>query len=278
KPEKREILKYKNQKKIFFNNGEEKEKILSLQIFTLNLIKGLKLSKDQLQKIWEISCKAQKLHQRYKGEEQKLYGEMEKSFSEFKKEDELNLGFSKNVERKTATTNHKYKVFKKRFCQEMNLLEDQVLKLLSPQQKERLKEYHPHIIPRKYWSPKEELWAFLKMIHKMSERRWNHFQNRALPRILKRRQRFIKKRCNFSLDEWLLFLEYLRSLSEKELRKQKKGILSQVWKETKEERIRRELAEIHKRKYGSIGKVGKYLLHPYSAEIIQKLLKKGESQ
>lgn len=262
---------------------KEKIKQLTQEIHTINLLKTLQLTEEQLEKLLPLAKKSGEIHHKYKEIQDQLSGEMEKAFKDFKREDEKNQGFSQEVERRTARASSLGKKLKKKFCDEINELEKQAMALLTLQQRKKLEAYRPTLFPRPISTWEDQAVQFLQRVRRLPAWKWEFQRDHLIQQVLKRTgaKKKIKKGGNHGAKKQIGdMLDKVRKMSPQEFQREKGKIIQSFRSKDRVTELRERLAEIHKGAYGDIGPAGRFLLHGHAAEVIETTLqnKKGASK
>jgi hypothetical protein len=106
------------------------------------LVRKLNLNRRQATRLLPIVEKAAKLHIENYQEQARLQPELIDAFTEFAREDSLNQGFSRAVERRTATVSHRAREIREQLSTDLLELEKQAAAFLTESQLQRLDPDH----------------------------------------------------------------------------------------------------------------------------------------
>ncbi len=105
------------------------------------LVPGLELNRGQARRLMPILEQAAELHLDAYEQQAQFLPEIIEAFGEFAQEDQLNQGFTRKVERRTARLNHRAKELRDKYTEDLAALEKQATAVLSASQRERLESW-----------------------------------------------------------------------------------------------------------------------------------------
>jgi hypothetical protein len=106
-------------------------------------VRELALSREQAQRLLPLVEQAAALHiESYEWEAQ-LLPEMIEAYADFAREDQLNQGFTKDVERRTGRVHRQAKEAREEITEQLLALEEEAAESLTPTQIELLETFHP---------------------------------------------------------------------------------------------------------------------------------------
>ncbi len=190
---------------------EEKLVLLKEEIYSINLIDRLDLDADQV----AVILKQSRLARPYFEAGRKMIREIRllqlTAFREFKAEDELNRGFTREVELNAARTDHLEKEIRDRVIAKANQLSVPVYEKLTLEQLGTIEGYKPFLFPQEHRD---------REMVKKSDRRWS-----TVARILETAHSLSPKRYRRDRDEMVkdIFNQLPRPVAPKSKGRGKKG-------------------------------------------------------
>lgn len=299
---------------LLLTDGEAEEKkgtskILEIQrlkeeIYSINLINLLGLNADQIDVILAQSELARPLIETYAATLPEIYAFQFSAFSEFKKEDEEDQGFSPQVEWYAAKATRLEKRLKEKMIGRLNTLAEPVRRVLTEDQRYILEIYEPVLFPedrrRGRYDPSLQ-WRLdtvretLREAVDLSDGRFKREKDRLIRRIVNtlpkhsirgglnknRRDRKGAKRGR-ERSNWFEdrdeaherieeILDELRRVPEETREGAIEEVLATKIFPTKVQQMVREMHEIHQSKHPRLSQAARFLLNPDAAAYLKKM-------
>ena len=116
---------------------------LGREVVSLQLVAKLKLSPSQRQALYPVVEQAAAAAADYERRQAELLPPRLEAYAAFKAEDEKDQGFTPEVERRTARLHHQELELRGEYMKRVGPLEDQVRKILTPEQLAQVETYDP---------------------------------------------------------------------------------------------------------------------------------------
>ena len=259
---------------------------LTQEIQILSLLNRLSPTRDQEDALLPLAAEARTLHEEYKKKAEACRLKMEKAFQALKTEDEADRGLSKAVQKAASKANNEFKELASTYKTRMLTLEGDVRALLTPEQMRGVETFKPPVLDRGRIRapgparPRKKKRKVSKEEQLLREVRTAHAG--ALARIeadlvrlqiereeMKREEGYPPSRRRAREAEIRLFFQRLRALEEESFEAQLPALCREIKPKTRLEELRAAL----KAASGGIpplGRIGKYLLSPLTAELLEK--------
>ena len=282
-----------------FSEKARQVRNLFQDISPVNLLNGLYLTGDQMKKILALAKKAQTIKEKFLGKNAYLYisalDEAEKAyknlFNEVMKGDPAREGG--DIEREAVTINHRLKKMQdnsvRNISNEFSVLDYELSKILTPEQKQVIDTFQPCLIPPKdlknpvragQASSNDRAIQILRRVRDISDRVWNHRKYRMVSHMIERfsRHRSImtEKEKEKELERLLFLFDKVRSMSNTDFEFEKENIAEEL---KPADRVHELREEIHKRepyqRRPKASKAVRFLLHKRVIPILEERIAKA---
>lgn len=261
------------------DEGKLRDEIRAWEIkaATWGALRRLEITDEQARGLLDVAKKAAEARADYEVKLTKLREQQEEAFTSFRTEDIRNTGFTPKVENAAAVADHEEIALNKKHADRISELEKAAP--LTEEQREMIAIFKPEnpvpLFDRRDAPPlPPDLGAFVRKLRRLSDgefgREKEELRNEFL-RVIDARTRESEDlvACLARADE---ALKQIRALPDERVNRDVPRIVRKTRPRTKADRLREELAEIHKDKYGAIGPVGRFLLLPPLVEALSKRL------
>lgn len=249
-----------------------------------NLLNGIYLSKEQMEKILEIAKEAQKIRQTYLEKSKIELQETRKAFESLRKEVVKGTGINPQIGQRASSLNKKTKELKEALNEKLQELEQRVGAILTAGQKQILLEFKPCLLPpRKLNEPERAGQAFdsgpaVRMLQRLREfppRRYAMMRDRAINRYLYnlKEHHYIELTPEERRQEYrrlVTLCDRVRRMNEVDFELQKEQLAEEFARPILE---RDEQFLKNQHLYGknkALGKIGRYFLDPRIIPILEE--------
>jgi hypothetical protein len=263
-------------------------------ISTVNLLNGLYLSTDQMTKILTLAKKAQTIKQKILGENASLYmntlDEAEKAyknlFNEIMKGDPAREG--EEIEREAAMINHRLKKMQdnavRNITNELSVLDHELSKILTPEQKQVIDTFKPCLIPPKdlknpvrvgQASSNDRAIQILRRVRDIPDYIWNHRKYRIISYMIERfsRHRYVMTEMEKEkeLERLLSLFDKVRSMSDTDFEFEKENLAETLKPVDRLHELKEELQErVPYQRSPKASKAVRYLLNKRIIPILEE--------
>lgn len=277
-----------------FGEAGQRVRELFADISTINLINGLNLTRDQMTSLVEVAKKAEQYTKEAtlgSSDVMNALNEAEKSFKMLKAEIQKGAPARGEIPKQAVMANNKIKELQNQISRDLSKkyagLEDQVRRILSPEQVQVVETFKPCLIPPKdlknpvragQASSNEGSIRIMRRIREIPEETWKQRNEeligRHLERINKHRFKMTEEEMAREKERLLTLLEKIRSMSDMDFEMEKENLASELKPEDKLDSLREQMEKRKPmQKRPKVSKLGRYFLDKRIIPILEERLR-----
>ena len=270
--------------------SEEKIRSLFEDITLLNLVNGLNLTEDQIKQILQYNKEAQLLREQMEAENARIITSVIDSYSELKSTLEKNEGIPKDIERQAFMMEQEAKRINGELMAGVANIEKELTGVLIESQVEVINNFNPCLIPPKdlkdpvragQAANSEQGLDMLRRIRKMPQDVYTEKKQEIIERHLENIQKHAGKLNDAEKkqesERLMKVLDKARAMSDKDFELNGPDLAKEFITESKktlekDKELQKEAEKIRHERHGGPTRIGRFLINPKIAPILEKRL------